>query len=97
MPALAYLPIPDEWQAVLHRLAQLEANQPPAPATTPPATDHLLKSREAAAVLGMKSALSVTKARRAGRLSGVLINEKEWGFRRSELDHYLNRYHRTKP
>lgn len=87
-----------EWLAVLHRLDQLEAHaQPLKPGPTAAPADTVLTSREAAAYLGMKSALSVTKARRAGRLTGVKINEKEWGFRRSELDRYLTRYQRPRP
>ena len=39
----------------------------------------------------------IRKARRAGRLSGVRLNEKEWGFRLSELDRYVKRYHRQLP
>ncbi len=66
------------------------------PATDAP-KDDLLTSRAAASYLGLKDGRSVTKARRAGRLTGVLINEKEWGFRRSELDRYLNRYNRPQP
>lgn len=37
------------------------------------------------------------KARRLGRLSGVKLNEKEWGFRESELNRYLDRYNRQLP
>lgn len=39
----------------------------------------------------------VRKARRAARLSGVRLNEKEWGFRESELNRYLTRYNRQLP
>ena len=44
----------------------------------------------------MKSAECVRKARRQKRLAGVHINDKDWGFRRSELDRYLNRYNRAR-
>ncbi|GAA3994440.1 hypothetical protein GCM10022408_01040 [Hymenobacter fastidiosus] len=36
----------------------------------------------------------IRKARRAGRLKGVRINEKEWSFYRSELKRYQSRYNR---
>ena len=49
--------------------------------------------RQAAAYLNI-SPEGVRKARRAGRLSGLRLNEKEWGFRLSELDRYLSRYNR---
>ncbi len=100
MPALAYLPTPDEWQAVLIRLAQLEnaraatAATTPAPAAPAEADDTLLTVREAAAFLRVNPE-AVRRARRQKRLTGVMRNEKEWGFRRSELNRYLRRYNRT--
>ena len=36
----------------------------------------------------------IRKARRAGRIKGVRLNEKEWGFYESELNRHLDRYHR---
>ena len=95
MEVTAYIPTPEEWGAVLSRLASLEASTPqPAAVATTEAGDRILTSSEAASYLGMKGGPSVTKARRAGRLQGVMINEKEWGFRTSELTRYLNRHQR---
>ncbi|MBC7449332.1 MAG: DNA-binding protein [Hymenobacteraceae bacterium] len=85
-----------EWAAWTARIVQLEAREVAAVATAE-AADPLLTSSEAAAFLGLKDGRSVTKAKRAGRLSGVFINEKEYGFRQSELTRYLNRYKRRKP
>lgn len=87
-----------EWLAVLARLNNLETrDQQPVPSAAGAADDAILNSREAAAYLGLTSSLSVTKARRQKRLAGLKINEKCWGFRRSELDRYLSRYQRPKP
>ncbi|NML67856.1 helix-turn-helix domain-containing protein [Hymenobacter sp. RP-2-7] len=55
--------------------------------------DRLLNVREAAHYLRLTPE-GVRKARRQGRLSGVHLKEKEWGFRQSELDRYLTRYNR---
>jgi hypothetical protein len=82
-----------EWQALLARLEKLEQRitaleSPPAP------PDRLLTVRQAAARLSITPE-GVRKARRAGRLRGVKLNEKEWGFYESELSRYLSRYHRT--
>lgn len=94
--AVVMVPV-TEWMAVLQRLEKLEErDQTKASAATAAADDPLITSREAAKYLGMKDGRSVTKARRGKRLAGVLINEKEWGFRTSELDRYLNRYNRPK-
>jgi hypothetical protein len=95
LPAVVIVP-ESEWRAVLADIALLKASVQ-TPATPAAAPDELLTSREAARYLGLKDGRSVTKAKRAGRLSGVLINEKEWGFRRSELDRYLRRYNRQQP
>jgi 2-hydroxychromene-2-carboxylate isomerase len=58
-----------------------------------PLDDAILNVREAAEMLRMQPA-SVRKARINGRLKGIKINEKEWGFRKSEIDRYLQRYNR---
>lgn len=84
-----------EWRQLLadvQRLKALEAATKPAPA--PP--DRLFNVREAAEYLRFTPE-GIRKARRAGRLSGVRLNEKEWGFRLSELDRYVKRYHRQLP
>lgn len=89
-----FLLIPEtEWHAVLIRLARLEQKTEPMPAATADPDDSILNVREAAAHLGM-TAEGVRKARRAKRLTGVRLNEKSWGFRRSELTRYQNRYSR---
>ena len=58
-----------------------------------PIDNAILNVREAAEMLRMQPA-SVRKARLNGRLKGVKTNEKEWGFRKSEIDRYLQRYNR---
>lgn len=61
----------------------------------PPArlSDRILNVREAAHYLRLKPE-GVRNVRRKGRLTGLHLNEKEWGFRQSELDRYLTRYNR---
>ena len=82
----------DEYQHLTARLERLEeaeaARQAPAP---PP--DEVMTTAQAADYLGL-SIYSLLRARRAGRLPGVRINERDWGFRRSMLDKYPRRYHR---
>lgn len=58
------------------------------------ADDPVLTVNEAAEFLRVHPE-TVRQARREERLKGVQINEKSWGFRQSELDRYLKRYHRT--
>ncbi len=58
-----------------------------------PIENKLLTVREAADYLRMQPD-SLRRTRRAGRIKGVPINEKEWGFYQSELDRYLKRYNR---
>ena len=53
----------------------------------------VLNVRQAAALLKVTPG-GLRRARRAGRVKGVRINEKEWGFYTSELHRYLNRYNR---
>ena len=81
-----------EWRQLLadvQRLKAMEEAKKPAPA--PP--DRLFNVREAAEYLRFTPE-GIRKARRAGRLTGVRLNEKEWGFYESELTRYLNRYNR---
>ncbi len=58
-----------------------------------PLLDPIYSVRETADLLGMKPD-SVRKAIIARRLSGFKINEKEWGFYKSEIDRYLKRHNR---
>lgn len=81
-----------EWLALVAEVEQLKqtvAQLVPAPKLP----DRLLNVREAAHYLRLKPE-GVRNARRRGRLTGVRLNEKEWGFRQSELDRYLIRYNR---
>ena len=85
-----------EWRQLLadvQRLKATEAITPAAPPTPAPAPDRILTVREAAHYMRLKPE-GVRNARRAGRLFGLRLNEKEWGFRQSELDRYLSRYNR---
>ncbi|GAB3838683.1 DNA-binding protein [Hymenobacter jeollabukensis] len=79
-----------EWHQLL---ADVQALKAATPAPPPPAPDRILKVREAAAYLCLTPE-GLRKARRQGRVAGVRINEKEWGFRQSELVRYLRRYRR---
>ncbi|WP_019949030.1 MerR family transcriptional regulator [Hymenobacter aerophilus] len=91
MQTVVLIPEP-EWRQIVHRLDQLEqAARATAPAAEP--AGQFLNVRQAAAHLGMKPD-GLRKARRAGRIQGVRLNEKEWGFRPAELTRYQNRYNR---
>ena len=83
-----------EWRQLLADVQRLKVQV--TQATTPTQSDNVLTVRQAASLLGM-SPDSLRKARRAGRVKGVRINEKEWGFRESELTRYQNRYNRNWP
>ena len=81
-----------EWESLTARLARLEAAElarqaPPSP------PDEMMSTRDAAAYIGL-SVDALLRARRKGRLQGVRLNEKDWGFRRSALDKYPRRGHR---
>ena len=81
-----------EWRQLTARLEKLEAAEQ-ARATPPPVADEPLPTAEAAARIGL-SVSALLRARRAGKLQGVRLNEKDWGFRPSVLDRYPRRYHR---
>ncbi|MBJ6107695.1 DNA-binding protein [Hymenobacter sp. BT523] len=93
MQTVVIIPEP-EWRQVLSRLEKLEeAEQARAVATTAK-PDEVLSTRAAAEYIGL-CAEALLRARRAGRIAGVRLNEKDWGFRRSVLDAYPRRYHRA--
>lgn len=77
----AFLLIPEtEWRQLIERLERLEAaeqqrNQEKAALPA----DEVLNVRQAAALLKVTPG-GLRRARRAGRVKGVRINEKEWGF-----------------
>ncbi len=89
----AFVLIPEsEWKDLVSRVARLEeAGQQQAKEKAALPVDEILNVRQAAARLGMTPE-GIRKARRAGRLKGVRINKKEWGFYTSELHRYQNRY-----
>lgn len=93
MQTVVLIPEP-EWRQILGRLTKLE--QAEQARTAVAASDDVLNVRQAAARLGLQPD-GLRKARRAGRIRGVRINEKEWGFRESELTRYLHRYNRPLP
>ena len=82
-----------EWRQHLARLDKLEQAEAVrlAAVTAPP--DEVLTTAQASAYIGL-SVDALLRARRKGRLQGVRLNEKDWGFRRSTLDKYPRRYHR---
>lgn len=81
-----------EWRALVAEVEQLKQT---VTRLAPPAKlpDRILNVREAAHYLRLQPE-GVRNARRKGRLSGLHLNEKEWGFRQAELDRYLTRYNR---
>jgi hypothetical protein len=82
-----------EWQQLLADVQCLKEFEAAAPKALPTPADRLLNVRQAADFLNITPA-GLRRARRAGRLAGLKINEKEWGFYESELTRYLNRYNR---
>ncbi|QIX62717.1 helix-turn-helix domain-containing protein [Hymenobacter sp. BT18] len=84
-----------EWRQLLSDVQRLKETEaaPKLPAAAPAPPDRILTVREAAHYMRLKPE-GVRNARRAGRLTGLRLNEKEWGFRQSELDRYLSRYNR---
>ena len=83
-----------EWKELVSRVARLEdAEQQQSKEKTALPVDEILNVLQAATRLGMTPE-GIRKARRAGRLKGVRLNEKEWGFYISELHCYQNRYNR---
>jgi len=91
----AFLLIPEsEWKELMSRVERLEeaVQQREKDKASLPA-EEILNVRQAATRIGITPE-GVRKARRAGRLKGIRINEKEWGFYTSELHRYLNRYNR---
>ena len=82
-----------EWHQLLADVQRLKATEAatPKPAASP--QDRLLTVRQAATYTNLTPE-GIRKARRAGRIKGVRLNEKEWGFYESELNRHLDRYHR---
>ena len=67
-----------EWRQLLADVQRLKEFEAATPQTPPPPPDRLLNVRQAAELLTISPA-DLRKARRAGRLTGVRRNEKEWG------------------
>lgn len=92
MQTVVLIPEP-EWRQILGRLEKLETAEQ-ARQTPPAPPDEVLPTEQAAAYLGLCPE-ALRRARRVGRIHGVRLNEKDWGFRRSVLDAYPRRYHRA--
>ena len=90
----AYIVPAAEWDTLTARLTRLEAAEQARnlASTAPP--DEVLSTRAASDYIGL-SADALLRARRAGRIQGVRLNEKDWGFRRSVLDKDPRRYHKA--
>ncbi|MBC8085424.1 MAG: DNA-binding protein [Hymenobacter sp.] len=82
-----------EWRQLLADVQRLKATESATPKPAPSPADRLLPVRQAAAHTNLTPE-GIRKARRAGRIKGVQLNEKEWGFYESELNRHLDRYHR---
>ena len=83
-----------DWQELTDRLARLEAAEQARALATTAKPDEVLSTKAAAEYIGL-CAEALLRARRAGRIAGVRLNEKDWGFRLSVLDAYPRRYHRA--
>jgi hypothetical protein len=93
----AYIVPAAEWESLTARLARLEAAEAARLATTAETdaqADQVLSTRDAATYLGLQPD-ALLRARAKGKLQGVRINEKDWGFRRRDLDKYPRRFHRA--
>jgi len=82
-------------EAVLAIIAEVMAAQPQQPiAADQP--DKVLSTALACEYLNSRgkniSAQGLLKARRQQRIIGVKLNEKEWGFKESELNKFLNKH-----
>lgn len=83
-----------EWDRVLSRLDTLETWAKVAKDTDQREADKLLSTKQVAKYLGVHVE-SVRRARREGRLTGVQANERDWSFRRSEVERYTERHRRV--
>lgn len=84
---MQHVVIPEmEWRQLTARLEKLEAAEQ-ARATPLPVADEPLPTVEAAARIGL-SVSALLRARCAGKLQGMRLNEKNWCFRPSVLDRY---------
>jgi len=92
MQTVVIIPEP-EWRQVLSRLEKLEQAEQERHTSTPP-LDEVLSTRAAARYIGLCEE-ALLRARRSGRIQGVRLNEKDWGFSTSALDKYPRRGHRT--
>ena len=90
----AYIVPAAEWDTLTARLARLEAAEQARILASTATPDETLTTARAAQYIGL-STDALLRARRAGRIQGVRLNEKDWGFRRSVLDKYPRRYHRA--
>jgi hypothetical protein len=93
----AYIVPAAEWESLTARLARLEDAEAARLATTAEAearANEVLTTAQAAAEIGLQPD-ALLRARRAGKLQGVRLNEKDWGFRRRDLDKYPRRYKRA--
>lgn len=93
----AYIVPAAEWENLTTRLSRLEAaeaarQQPAAEAQA--RAEEVLTTAQAAAHIGL-SPEQLRRARRAGKLQGVRLNEKDYGYRRRDLDAYPRRYQRA--
>ncbi|WP_019949639.1 helix-turn-helix domain-containing protein [Hymenobacter aerophilus] len=89
----AYIVPAAEWDNLTARLTQLESAEAARQAPPPP-PDVVMSTAQAAVYIGL-SVDALLRARRAGRLPGVRLNDRDWGFRRSSLDKYPRRYARA--
>jgi hypothetical protein len=92
MQTVVLIPEP-EWKQILGRLEKLETAEQHRTSASAMPPDEVLPTGQAAAYIGL-CAEALRRARRLGRIPGVRLNDKDWGFRRSALDAYPRRYHR---
>ena len=83
-----------DWQELTDRLARLEAAEQARALATTAKPDEVLSTKAAAEYIGL-CAEALLRARRAGRIVGIRINEKDWGFSTTALDKYPRRGHRA--
>lgn len=84
---------PSLWDQTLARIDQLEKLANSIYTDEQRQAQQAFDTHEAAAYLGI-NVESVRRARRCGRLTGRLRNERDYEFTREELDRYKHRYNR---
>lgn len=86
---MTQVPSMSDLYALEERVLQLETFFK---AINPPERNDEVLTKEQACEYTRLTIHGLNEARRAGRIKGMLLNRKEYGYKRSDLDKYLKRY-----